>query len=97
MVQRVKFRRDSHMTTLKDVARLAGVSIATVSYCINGTKNIRPDTRLKVMQAIEELNYIPNRSAQTLREPDSREIGIVIPDIEDPYYSEILKGLVYEA
>ncbi|MCI8597295.1 MAG: extracellular solute-binding protein [Lachnospiraceae bacterium] len=85
------------MTTLKDVAQLAGVSIATVSYCINGTKNIKAATRLKVMQAIEELNYIPNRSAKTLRDPDSKEIGVVIPDIEDPYHSEILKGLVFEA
>ncbi|MCI8418573.1 MAG: extracellular solute-binding protein [Lachnospiraceae bacterium] len=85
------------MTTLKEVADLAGVSIATVSYCINGTKNIKPETRLKVMRAIEELNYIPNRSAKNLREPDTQEIGIVIPDIEDHYYSEILKGIVYEA
>lgn len=85
------------MTTLKEVAQLAGVSIATVSYCINGTKNIKPETRLKIMQAIEELNYIPNRSAKNLRDPDSHEIGIVLPDIEDHYYSEILKGLVYEA
>ena len=85
------------MVTLKDVAKLAGVSTATVSYCLTGSKGVKPETRMRVMQAIEELNYIPNHAARNLREPDNREIGIVLPDIEDPYYSEILKGIVYEA
>ncbi len=85
------------MATLKDVADRAGVSIATVSYYINGTHRLREDTRQRVMQAIRELNYIPNRAARNLKESENKEIGIVLPDIEDPYYSEILKGLVYEA
>lgn len=48
------------MATLKDVANRAGVSIATVSYCINNTHNLNPETRARINQAIKELNYIPN-------------------------------------
>ena len=55
------------MATLKDVAEKAGVSIATVSNCINNTKTVKPATRAKIMQIIEELNYIPNASAKSLK------------------------------
>lgn len=85
------------MTTLEDVAKLAGVSIATVSYVINDTKQVKPETRLKVLEAIEQLNYIPNNSARKLRDSSRNEIGIVFPHIDDPYYSEILQGIVFRA
>lgn len=85
------------MTTLEDVAKLAGVSIATVSYVINGTKSVRQETKLRVLDAIEQLNYIPNNSARQLRESNKTEIGIVFPHIDDPYYSEILKGIIFYA
>ena len=85
------------MTTLEDVAKLAGVSIATVSYVINGTKSVKQETRLRVLDAIEQLNYIPNNSARKLKEAKRNEIGIVFPHIDDPYYSEILKGIIYDA
>ena len=48
------------MITLKDVAARAGVSVAAVSYCINGTRTLSPDTRARILQAAAELNYIPN-------------------------------------
>ena len=85
------------MTTLEDVAKLAGVSIATVSYVINETKSVRQETRLKVLAAIEQLNYIPNNSARRLRDTSANEIGVVFPHIDDPYYSEILKGIIFGA
>lgn len=85
------------MTTLKDVAELANVSIATVSYVINGSKKVTPKTRFKVMAAIEELNYIPNTSARKMREVDSKEIGVIFPQIDDPYFSEILQGIIQQA
>ena len=85
------------MTTLEDVAKLAGVSIATVSYVINDSKRVKQETRLKVLEAIEQLNYIPNNSARKLRDTKTNEIGIVFPHIDDPYYSEILQGVVYNA
>lgn len=85
------------MTTLEDVAKLAGVSIATVSYVINGTKSVKKETKMRILDAIDQLNYIPNTSARKLREAKRNEIGIVFPHMDDPYYSEILKGIIYDA
>ena len=82
------------MITLKEVATRAGVSIATVSYCVNGTKSVSAATRSKVMKAIEELNYVPNAAARSLKSESIMEIGVVFPDIDDYYRSEILKGIV---
>ena len=55
------------MATIYEIAKRAGVSAATVSYVINGTKKLSPETTKKVKEAIEELNYSPNTVAQTLR------------------------------
>ncbi len=82
------------MATLKDIANHVGVSIATVSYCINNTKPVAPATREKIMQAIRELNYIPNDSARKLKMETSRELAVIFPDIDDLCRSEILKGII---
>ena len=55
------------MITLKDVAREAGVSIATVSCALSGKKAVRPETYTKIMDAVEKLKYIPNYSARNLK------------------------------
>ena len=70
------------MITLKEVATRAGVSIATLSYCVNGTKSVSAATRSKVMKAIEELNYVPNAAARSLKSESIMEIGVVFPDID---------------
>lgn len=85
------------MATLKDVAERAGVSIATVSNCLNNTKSVKPATRTRIMSVIEELNYIPNASARNLKSETSREIGVVFPDIDDSCHSDILKGIISRA
>lgn len=85
------------VATMKDIAELAGVSVATVSYCINGTKPVKQATRDRIMRAIDELNYVPNDSARTLRGESTREFGVVFPDIEDLSRSELLKGIIYAA
>lgn len=82
------------MATLKDVAALSGVSIATVSYVINGSRPVKAETRYRVLDAIRQLNYIPNSLARNLKCDISNEIGVVIPNIEDYCRSEILKGIV---
>lgn len=81
------------MATLKDVAKDAGVSIATVSYYLNGTKNVKPETRMKIMDSIEKLKYIPNAAARNLRTADSKKIGIVLTDIDNLYHADIFKGI----
>lgn len=81
------------MATLKDVAKDAGVSIATVSCCLSGAKNVKPETRARIMDSIEKLKYIPNASARNLKTTDSKKIGIVLTDIDDYYHAEIFKGI----
>jgi len=91
--------------TIKDVAREAGVSSATVSYVFNSKKPISPHTKAKVMAAIEKLNYVPNINARTLSTNDSLLIGVLIPQtepgshlmFENTFYSEILSAIEFEA
>lgn len=81
------------MATLKDVAKDAGVSIATVSCCLSGSKPVKPETRMRIMDSIEKLKYIPNSSARNLKSSVSRTIGIVLTDIDNQAHAEIFKGL----
>lgn len=81
------------MATLKDVAKDAGVSIATVSCCLSGTRYVRPETRMKIMDSIEKLKYIPNASARDLRSSSTNRIGVVLTDIDNTYHTEIFKGV----
>ncbi|WAC57533.1 LacI family DNA-binding transcriptional regulator [Gordonia sp. SL306] len=71
------------------VARLAGVSTATVSNTLNRPEIVAPATRDRVMAAIEELDFVPNRAAGALRTGSNRLIGLVVPDIVNPFYAEI--------
>lgn len=85
------------MATLKDIADRCGVSIATVSYCINNTKSVKQETRDRIMKAIKDLGYVPNESARTLKTSTAREVGVIFPDIDDLCHSEILKGIISSA
>jgi DNA-binding LacI/PurR family transcriptional regulator len=81
--------------TIKDVAKLAGVTPAVVSRVSNNdtTLNIREETRIKVLRAINELNYKPNAIARSLRKRSMKTIGMLITDIINPFYSQIIKGV----
>ncbi len=81
------------MVTMYEIAKLAGVSPTTVSYVINGTKKLSPETTKKVKQAIEELNYSPNTVAQTLRKGKTTTIGVITEDIRVFPTPEILNGI----
>jgi len=81
--------------TIRDVARAAGVSIATVSRVLHGHDNVRPGTRDRVRAAIEELQFRPNRLGRSLAERRHAANGIVFPDLSGPYYAEVVLG--YEA
>lgn len=78
--------------SIKDVAREAGVSIATVSRVINKVNVVAESTQIKVNEAIERLGYSPNIVAQSLKTQRSRSIGILIPDISSQVYPEIVRG-----
>lgn len=81
------------MATIYEIAKLAGVSPTTVSYVINGTKKLSPETTKKVNEAIKELNYSPNTVAQTLRKGKNTTIGVITEDIRVFPTPEILNGI----
>ena len=79
-------------TTIYSVAQLAGVSIATVSRVLQGTRATSPQTRANVLRAVEELDYVPLQAARSLAVHRHEAHGIVLPDLIGPYYSELLMG-----
>jgi LacI family transcriptional regulator len=81
--------------TIRDVARQAGVSIATVSRVMRESKDVRPDTRERVMAAAADLHYTPSQLGRQLAERRHTADGIVFPDLSGPYYAEVVLG--YEA
>ena len=76
--------------TMADVAKRAGVSIATVSRVVSGHPTVAPEYRDKVRLAIADLTYRPNRLAQNLRRRNTEMVGVVISDIENPHFSEMI-------
>jgi LacI family transcriptional regulator len=79
-------------TTIYSVAQLAGVSIATVSRVLHGTRATSTHTRANVLAAVEELEYVPLQAARTLAAGRHDAHGLVVPDLFGPYYSELLMG-----
>lgn len=79
--------------TIYDVAREAGVSMATVSRVVNNNPNVKPSTRKKVFEAIERLGYRPNAVARGLASKKTTTVGVVIPDISTPIFSEVARGM----
>lgn len=81
------------MTTIKEVSRRAKVSMATVSRVLNNTVPVAEETRLRVLEAVEALNYKPNAFARGLVTNRSGGIGVVINEISSPFYSGIVRGI----
>ncbi|MEC2071774.1 catabolite control protein A [Alkalihalophilus marmarensis] len=80
-------------TTIYDVAREAGVSMATVSRVVNGNPNVKPATRKKVLEAIERLGYRPNAVARGLASKKTTTVGVIIPDISSIFFAELARGI----
>lgn len=81
------------MTTIREVAERAGVSISTVSHVINQTRFVSPELRGRVTDAMRELSYRPNAVARSLRSGKSLTIGLMLPDSSNPYFTEIARGI----
>lgn len=79
--------------TLSDVAALADVSAATVSRVLNGNYPVAAATRARVLEAVETYNYVPNAHAQALVRARSGMIGVVLADVSDPFFAEIVRGV----
>lgn len=83
--------------SIKDVAQKAGVSIATVSHVLNGTRSTRPETRRRVLAAVEDLSYAQNQSARNLAMGRSSLLGLVISDIRNPFFPEVTSAFQDQA
>jgi len=82
----------SNNVTIKDVARLSGVSSMTVSRVINGSDNVRPATRQRVERAIAELGYVPSRLARGLIRQKTGTLALIVPDVANPFFTLIVRG-----
>ncbi len=86
--------------TIKEIAKRANVSIATVSRALNNQDTVRPKTKKAILNIAEELNYIPNVGARNLVNQKTNIIGFVLPEIQGEFYTDIIKGIdeyVYNA
>lgn len=79
--------------TLKDVARLSGVSLATASRAINNRGEVNPETRARVLQVAEQIGYVPSSLAKGLWSGETRVIGVIITTIENPFYANVVSGI----
>lgn len=84
---------DKQTITIYDVAREAGVSMATVSRVVNGNPNVKPTTRKKVLEVIDRLDYRPNAVARGLASKKTTTVGVIIPDVTNLYFSTLARGI----
>lgn len=85
------------MVTVKDVAREAGVSVGTVSKVLSKDLTVRPALRERVMTAVDHLGYRPNLAARALRTSKFNMVGLVVPDISNPFFAQLAKDIEAEA
>lgn len=81
------------ITTIRDVARQAGVSISTVSHVVNNSRAVSKESRSRVLQAMNQLDYKPNALAQNLRRQQTYTIGMIVPDSANPFFAEVARGI----
>jgi LacI family transcriptional regulator len=86
-------KKERNNVTIKDVAEDAGVSTATVSRVLNKSPFVTDDLRKRVKASIAKLGYRPNAAARALKTKETRAIGILVPDIANPYFMHIIKGI----
>ncbi|MFG6415690.1 LacI family DNA-binding transcriptional regulator [Roseateles sp. DC23W] len=79
--------------TIKDVAREAGVSVATVSRALNGAENVLPDTRQRIVEVARELRYAPSGAARSLITRKTDTVGALLPDLHGEFFSELIRGI----
>lgn len=84
---------EKKQATIVDVARAAGVSVATVSRVVNGNYPVKPETKEKVKVAISSLNYVPNVQARELNTRKSSTIGVVVPGLHNMFFAEVIDGI----
>ena len=81
------------MATSKDVARLAGVSVATISRVFQSPEKVKPETRELVLKAARDLDYYPNLLARSLKQSRSNSIGIAVNDFTNPFFFQVIEQM----
>ncbi len=82
---------------IREVAKMAGVSPATVSRVMNGTANVNPEKCARVLKVIEETGFKPNESARALYRKSARILGVIVPNMDNPFFTEMTKAIEEEA
>ena len=82
--------------TIKDIARMCGVGVSTVSRAMNNHPDINEETKQKVMEIIKEYHYIPNNSARNLKLTESNAIAILVKGISNPFFMKMIKVMEKE-
>lgn len=90
-------KNEDAMTTIKDIARKAGVAPSVVSRALNNKYGVKSSTKELILKLAEEMNYYPNTAARSLVTRKTGTIGIMMADISEPFYSQIIKGMEYIA
>lgn len=81
------------MVSIKDIAKKAGVSISTVSYALNGSSKVTDETSSRILAIAQEMNYIPNAAARTLKKRESKILGVFLTDFKGDVYGDLLDGM----
>lgn len=81
------------LITIKDIAKALNLSTSTVSRALRGSYEINPDTKKLVIEYAEKYNYRPNPIALSLKENKSRSIGVIVPEIDNPFFSQVINGI----
>ena len=82
--------------TIRDIARICGVGVSTVSRAINNHPDINPETKETIMRVIKENNYVPNNSARNLKRQDAKAIAVLVKGINNSFFSQMIKVLEEE-
>lgn len=85
------------MANIRDIAKKTGYSISTVSRVINDFPYVNEEKRQKVLTVMAEMNYFPNKTAQNLSHGETKNIGVILPFVNHPYYNQLLNGIMKEA
>ena len=79
--------------TIREVAKKAGVSVATVSRVFNGSGNVKANTRERIVRVAKQLRYVPNSAARSLTTNRTHTLGVLLPDLYGEFFSEVIRGL----
>jgi DNA-binding LacI/PurR family transcriptional regulator len=80
------------MANMKEIARMAGVSLGTVSHVLNNSATVREPARKRVLEAVQSVGYQPNQLARGLRRDKTNMIGMIIPDVTNPFFPAVVRG-----